>query len=102
MIYVQTNNQSNIQGVEFDTAAGKISGKPFWITQGDREITRAELSPDGTRFAMRIIRRTQDDLDTIARNVDTWAHAGFGYLVCGWPAGGRDQVEAFATRFLAT
>ena len=44
----------------------------------------------------------EDDLDTIARNVDDWADAGFGYLVCGWPAGGRDQVEAFARRFLAS
>jgi len=29
-----------------------------------------------------------------------WTDAGFGYLVCGWPAGGREQVEAFASRHL--
>ena len=42
----------------------------------------------------------ENDLDTIIRHVDTWTEAGFGYLVCGWPAGGRDQVEAFANHFL--
>jgi hypothetical protein len=25
-----------------------------------------------------------------------WRDAGCGYLVCGWPEAGRDQVEAFA------
>ena len=72
MIYVQTNNQSNIQGVAFDAAAEKINGEPFWITQGDREVTRAELSPDGTRFVMRVIRRTQDDLVTVSRDGSDW------------------------------
>ena len=43
----------------------------------------------------------EDDLDTIAANVDAWEAAGFGYLVCGWPPGGRARVEAFAERFLA-
>ena len=43
----------------------------------------------------------EDDLDTIAGNVDAWEQAGFDYLVCGWPAGGRTTVERFAERFLA-
>ncbi len=72
MIYVQTNNQANIQGLAFDATAGKTVGVPFWITQGDREITRAELSPDGTRFVMRIIRRTQDDIVTVSRDGREW------------------------------
>lgn len=72
MIYVQTNNQANIQGVEFDSKAEKIVGEPFSITKGDREITRAELSPDGTRFVMRIIRRTQDDIVTVGRDGQDW------------------------------
>jgi len=42
----------------------------------------------------------EDDLDTIRRNVDDWRDAGFGYLVCGWPAGGREQIETFASEFL--
>src|SRR5665647_2112259 len=31
----------------------------------------------------------EDDADTVARRIDRWRDAGFGYLVCGWPAGGR-------------
>jgi alkanesulfonate monooxygenase SsuD/methylene tetrahydromethanopterin reductase-like flavin-dependent oxidoreductase (luciferase family) len=42
----------------------------------------------------------EDDLDDIARNIDAWEAAGFGYLVCGWPGEGRGPVEAFAKRFL--
>jgi alkanesulfonate monooxygenase SsuD/methylene tetrahydromethanopterin reductase-like flavin-dependent oxidoreductase (luciferase family) len=42
----------------------------------------------------------EDDPDAIARLVDEWEAAGFGYLVCGWPSGGRRQIEAFASRFL--
>ncbi len=42
----------------------------------------------------------EDDLDTIAATVDAWENAGFDYLVCGWPAGGRAPVEQFAQRFL--
>ena len=72
MIYVQTNNQANIQGAEFNAKAEKIVGAPFWITQGDREITRAELSADGTRFVMRAIRRTQDDIVTVSRDGREW------------------------------
>ena len=43
----------------------------------------------------------EDDLDTIAANVEAWEAAGFSYLVCGWPPGGRADVETFANRFLA-
>jgi F420-dependent oxidoreductase-like protein len=43
----------------------------------------------------------EDDADTIDRRVERWDAAGFGYLVCGWPAGGRAQVETFAARHLA-
>jgi len=42
----------------------------------------------------------EDPLDDIARSVQEWSEAGFEYLVCGWPPGGRAQVEAFAERFL--
>jgi alkanesulfonate monooxygenase SsuD/methylene tetrahydromethanopterin reductase-like flavin-dependent oxidoreductase (luciferase family) len=43
----------------------------------------------------------EDDLDTIAANVAAWEAAGFEYLVCGWPSGGRPTVEQFAARFLS-
>jgi len=72
LAYVQTNDTANIQGVNFDEKAGKAQGDPFWITQGDREISRAELSPDGTQFVMRLIRPTQDDIVTVSRDGREW------------------------------
>ena len=72
LAYVQTANQSNIQGVDFDPASGRTSGIPFWITQGDREISRAELSPDGSQFVMRLIGRTQDDIVIVNREGKQW------------------------------
>lgn len=50
------------------------------------EITRAaSLSIDG-------------DPSRIARTIEAWTKAGFSYLVCGWPNGGRAAVEQFAER----
>ncbi|MEO6334692.1 MAG: protein kinase [Pyrinomonadaceae bacterium] len=72
LVYVQTSNQSNIQGVEFNLPEGKTVGSPFWITQGDREMSRAELSPDGTRFVLRLNRRTQEDIVTVSRDGQEW------------------------------
>ena len=48
--------------------AEKTVGEPFWITRGDRQIVRPELSPDGTRFVMRVPRRTQDDIVVVNRD----------------------------------
>ena len=42
----------------------------------------------------------EDDADTIAHRIDRWTDAGFDYLVCGWPAGGREQIEEFASNHL--
>ncbi len=72
MIYVQTSDQGNIQGVEFDSKTLKTVGEPFWITQGEREITRPELSGDGTRFVMRLVKITQDDIVTVSRDGREW------------------------------
>ncbi len=41
-----------------------------------------------------------DDRDTVARLVDEWRAAGFDYLVCGWPSGGRARIEEFAAEML--
>jgi eukaryotic-like serine/threonine-protein kinase len=72
LAYVQTSDQANIQGVDFDAAAGRTVSIPFWITQGDREVSRAELSADGSRFVMRIIGRTQDDILIVDRGGKQW------------------------------
>ena len=72
MIYVQTDNQANIQGIEFDSEAERTVGEWFWITRGDREVIRAELSPDGKQFVMRQTRRTQDDVVVVNREGNNW------------------------------
>lgn len=72
MIYVQTDNQSNIQAIGFDAKTEKIIGEPFWITRGEREVIRAELSPDGRQFVMRQVRRTKDDIVTVNRDGSDW------------------------------
>jgi serine/threonine protein kinase/Tol biopolymer transport system component len=72
MIYVQTDQRSNIQAIKFDAKAEKTVGEPFWITRGDRQIVRPELSPDGTRFVMRVPRRTQDDIVVVNRDGTNW------------------------------
>jgi alkanesulfonate monooxygenase SsuD/methylene tetrahydromethanopterin reductase-like flavin-dependent oxidoreductase (luciferase family) len=41
-----------------------------------------------------------EPLDEVRRKVDKMHHAGIGYLVCGWPGEGRDQIEAFATEVM--
>jgi serine/threonine protein kinase len=72
MIYVQTDQQSNIQGLNFNANTEKVAGEPFWITRGDRHIVRPELSPDATRFVMRVSRRTQDDIVVVSRDGTQW------------------------------
>jgi serine/threonine protein kinase len=72
LIYVQTDLKSNIQAVNFNANTEKTAGEPFWITRGDRHIVRPELSPDGTRFVMRISRRTQDDIVVVSRDGAQW------------------------------
>ena len=65
LIYVSTENRSNIQAVKIEKDSLKRLGEPFWITSGDRQVSRPELSPDGTRFVFRLPRRTQDDIATL-------------------------------------
>jgi serine/threonine protein kinase len=72
MIYVQTDQQANIQGVKFDQNTEKTVGQPFWITRGDRRMFLPELSPDGSRFVMRLQRRTQDDIVVVNRDGSNW------------------------------
>jgi Tol biopolymer transport system component len=72
LIYVQTDERGNIQAVKFDPKAERTIGEPFWITRGDRQIARPELSPDGMRFVMRVPRRTQEDIAVINRDGTNW------------------------------
>jgi len=72
LLYVQTSQQSNIKAIEFNPKTGKVTGEPFWVTRGDRQISRPELSPDGKQFVMRLQRRTQDDLAVVNRDGSNW------------------------------
>ena len=65
LIYVSTDNKANIRAMKIDSTSLKPTGEPFWITSGDRQVSRPELSPDGTRFVFRNPRRTQDDIVTV-------------------------------------
>jgi alkanesulfonate monooxygenase SsuD/methylene tetrahydromethanopterin reductase-like flavin-dependent oxidoreductase (luciferase family) len=38
----------------------------------------------------------EGSVDDARREIDAWRDAGFGYLIAGWPSGGREQVESFA------
>lgn len=68
LIYVQTNNKVNLKAAEFDLKSEKVTGEPYWVTNGDREIYLHELSPDGTTFVMRNVTPTQEDLIIIKRD----------------------------------
>jgi eukaryotic-like serine/threonine-protein kinase len=72
LLYVQTSRQSNIRAVGFDPKSEKTLGEPFWVTRGDRQISRPELSPDGRQFVMRVQRRTQDDVALVNRDGSGW------------------------------
>ncbi len=58
-----------------------------------------QLATEAGRDPKAIMRATSlslDDLDTARKHAGKWRDAGYGYLVCGWPAAGDAQVEAFA------
>ena len=38
----------------------------------------------------------EGSVDDARREIDAWQDAGIGYLIAGWPSGGRAQVETFA------
>jgi alkanesulfonate monooxygenase SsuD/methylene tetrahydromethanopterin reductase-like flavin-dependent oxidoreductase (luciferase family) len=76
-----------------------------WHTWGtpnslrDTNLRLDQLAADAGRDPSDIVRATSlslDDLDTARKHAGKWRDAGYGYLVCGWPGAGRDQVERFA------
>lgn len=67
MIYVESESKSNIQAISFDAENEKVVGEPFWITSGDRRLSRPEISPDGKFFVSRLLRRSQEDIVMIDR-----------------------------------
>jgi serine/threonine protein kinase len=68
MLFVASDNKANIRGLKVDPTTLRPIGEPFWITTGDRQISRPHLSPDGSRFVFRYPRLTQDDIATVDVN----------------------------------
>jgi F420-dependent oxidoreductase-like protein len=65
----------------------------------DASVRLDELAAAAGRDPATILRAgslSLDDLDTARRHAEKWRDSGWGYLVCGWPSAGRQQVEAFA------
>ena len=73
LLYVQTSEQSNLRAVEFEPEGEKIVGELFWVTRGDRLISRPELSPDGQRFVMRVARRRRTTSSSSTATAQTGA-----------------------------
>jgi alkanesulfonate monooxygenase SsuD/methylene tetrahydromethanopterin reductase-like flavin-dependent oxidoreductase (luciferase family) len=42
----------------------------------------------------------EGSVDDARAQIDAWRAAGFGYLIVGWPSGGREQIEEFARAVL--
>lgn len=71
-------------------------GSPSSLREANARVD--ELALAAGRDPAAIVRASSlslDDLDTARRHAEKWRDAGCGYLVCGWPEGGRGQIEAF-------
>lgn len=76
-------------------------GTPSSLREAGAEVDRlAEQAGRDPKAILRAGSLSLDDLDTARRHADTWRAAGYGYLVCGWPSGGDQQVESFAKDLL--
>ncbi|WP_420639734.1 LLM class flavin-dependent oxidoreductase [Candidatus Poriferisocius sp.] len=76
-------------------------GSPSSLVEANELVDR--LATDAGRDPAAITRASSlslDDLDTASKHAAKWHDAGYGYLVCGWPAEGRAQIERFATQVM--
>ncbi|HEY7070611.1 MAG TPA: LLM class flavin-dependent oxidoreductase [Acidimicrobiales bacterium] len=72
-------------------------GTPNSLREANERVD--ELATKAGRDPSAILRAASlslDDLDTARKHAGKWRDAGYGYLVCGWPGAGRDQIERFA------
>jgi F420-dependent oxidoreductase-like protein len=72
-------------------------GTPNSLREANERVD--ELAAKAGRDPSSIVRAgslSLDDIDTARKHATRWRDAGYGYLVCGWPGAGRDQVERFA------
>jgi len=72
-------------------------GSPDSLSESNRlvDALAVEVGRDPAAI-LRAASLSLDDIDSARRHIAAWRDAGFGYLVCGWPAAGRKQVESFA------
>jgi len=76
-------------------------GSPSSLAEANARVDR--LAEEAGRDPASITRASSlslDDLDTARKHASKWRGAGCGYLVCGWPDGGREQIERFVTEVL--
>ncbi len=76
-------------------------GTPGSLREANDRVS--ELATEAGRDPTSIQRAgslSRDDLDTARKHAEKWRDAGYHHLVCGWPEGGRDQIERFATDVL--
>jgi alkanesulfonate monooxygenase SsuD/methylene tetrahydromethanopterin reductase-like flavin-dependent oxidoreductase (luciferase family) len=76
-------------------------GTPSSLREANARVD--ELAAEAGRDPASIMRASSvslDDLETARKHVTKWRDEGYGYLVCGWPEAGRDQVEAFARQVM--
>ncbi len=72
-------------------------GTPNSLVESMRRIDElAESAGRDPASNLRAGSLSLDDHDTARKHAGKWRDAGYGYLVCGWPGAGREQVEAFA------
>ena len=72
-------------------------GTPNTLKEANERLDH--LATDAGRDPATIMRASSlslDDMETSRRHAAKWRDTGYGYLVCGWPDGGRTQVERFA------
>lgn len=76
-------------------------GSPSSLVEANARVD--QLAEQAGRDPASITRASSlslDDLDTARKHAAKWRDAGCGYLVCGWPGGGRKQIERFASEVL--
>jgi F420-dependent oxidoreductase-like protein len=76
-------------------------GTPNSLREANERID--ELAAEAGRAPSAILRATSlslDDLETTRKHLGKWHDVGYGYLVCGWPEGGRAQIEEFVETVL--
>jgi alkanesulfonate monooxygenase SsuD/methylene tetrahydromethanopterin reductase-like flavin-dependent oxidoreductase (luciferase family) len=71
-------------------------GTPNSLKEANERLD--EMATEAGRDPSAIARASSlslDDLDTARKHAGKWRDAGYGYLVCGWPGAGREQIERF-------